>query len=324
MKTEQRSKGKQPRQSKQIRQPKEQPTPQPLTLGEYAHRIVGEQYRQMVKHEKHVLADTDPEHLHQMRVHSRRLYTALQVFGTAIDLPKAAHSKRVRSLTKALGKLRDLDVQIATLQTDYHPHLSQPEQAYLETAIAALQQKRRKTLAGTRDILSQSRYQDLKTAYETWLSAPRFTPLAQIPIVTVLPDLLSPLLSTSLLHPGWLIATEAVAEDTAPTLHDLRKACKHVRYQAEFFVSFYGAQFKAWIAGLKSLQDSLGSLQDIQVLLELLSDVLPKGTELLELRQMVQSNQQQILANWNQTRLQHLDPASRYQLYEMLLQPVLE
>ncbi|MFQ3615442.1 MAG: CHAD domain-containing protein [Cyanobacteriota bacterium] len=314
MTTQQRSKGKQSQQGKQ--------TPQLLTLGEYAHRIVGEQYRQMVKHEKHVLADTDPEHLHQMRVHSRRLYTALQVFGAAIELPKAAHSKRVRSLTKALGKLRDLDVQIAMLQTDYHPHLSQPEQAYLERAIAALQQKRCKALAGTRDLLSQSRYQDLKTAYETWLSAPQFTPLAQIPIATVLPDLLSPLLSTSLLHPGWLIATEEVTEDTAPTLHDLRKACKHVRYQAEFFVGFYGAQFKAWIAGLKSLQDSLGSLQDIQVLLELLADVLPKGTELLELRQLVQSNQQQILTNWNQTRLHHLDPVSRYQLYEMLLRPV--
>lgn len=317
MKTEQRSKGKHSQKSQHSHQ-----TLQPLTLGEYAHRIVGEQYRQMVKHEKHVVADTDPEHLHQMRVHSRRLYTALQVFGAAIELPKAAQPKRVRSLTKALGKLRDLDVQIATLQTDYHPHLSQPEQAYLETAIAALQQKRRKTLAGTRDILSQSRYQDLKTAYETWLSAPQFTSLAQVPIMTVLPDLLSPLLSTSLLHPGWLIATEEVTEDTAPTLHDLRKACKHVRYQAEFFVSFYGTQFKAWISRLKSLQDSLGRLQDIQVLLELLADVLPKGTELSELQHMVQSNQQQILANWNQTRLQQLDPTSRYQLYEMLLQPV--
>jgi len=312
----QQSKGQQSQQHQQ--------TPQSLTLGAYTHRIVGEQYRQMVRHEKHVLADTDPEHLHQMRVHSRRLYTALQVFGAAIELPKAAHPKQVRSLTKALGKLRDLDVQIAMLQTDYHPHLSQPEQRYLEMAIAALQQKRRKALAGTRDLLSQSRYQALKTAYETWLSAPQFTPLAQVPIVAVLPDLLSPLLSTSLLHPGWLIATDAVTEDTAPTLHDLRKACKHVRYQAEFFVSFYGAQFKAWITGLKSLQDSLGSLQDIQVLLNLLADVLPKGTELSELRHMVQSNQQQILANWNQTRLQHLDPASRYQLYEMLLRPVLE
>jgi CHAD domain-containing protein len=311
MKTELRGKSK-----------RSQKTPQTLTLGDYAHQVIGEQYRQMVKHEKHVLADTDPEHLHQMRVYSRRLYTALQVFGAVIELPKAAHPKRVRSLTKALGKLRDLDVQIAMLQTDYHPRLSQSEQVSLERAIAALQQKRRKSLAGTRDILSQSRYQDLKTAYETWLSAPRVTPLAQVPIMTVLPDLLSPLLSTSLLHPGWLIATEAVTEDTAPTLHDLRKACKHVRYQAEFFVSFYGAQFKAWIAGLKSLQDNLGSLQDLQVLLELLADVLPKDAELSELRQLVQSNQQQILANWNQTRLQQLDPTSRYQLYEMLLQPV--
>lgn len=311
MKTELRDKGK-----------RSQKTPHTLTLGDYAHQVIGDQYRQMVKHEKHVLADADPEHLHQMRVHSRRLYTALQVFGAVIELPKAAHLKRVRSLTKALGKLRDLDVQIAMLQTDYCPRLSQPEQEYLERAIAVLQQKRRKVFAGTRDLLSQSRYRDLKTSYETWLSAPRFTPLAQMPIATALPDLLSPLLSTLLLHPGWLLATEDITEDTAPTLHDLRKACKHVRYQAEFFASFYGSQFKTWISGLKDLQDNLGNLQDIQVLLELLADVLPRGTELAELRQLVQANQQQILADWNEIRLQQLDLPSRYQHYEMLLHPV--
>ncbi|GAB4158041.1 MAG: CHAD domain-containing protein [Cyanobacteria bacterium J069] len=311
MKTEPRSRKKQAKAA-----------PSTLTLGAYTHQVIGEQYRQMVKQEKPVLADTDPEHLHQMRVHSRRLYTALQVFGAAIDLPKAAQPKRVRALTKVLGKLRDLDVQITMLQTKYHPNLNPPEQGHLEEAIAALQHKRRKALAGTRHTFTQSRYQALKSAYETWLSAPHFTALAQMPIAAVLPDLLSPLLSTSLLHPGWLIATEEISEETAPTLHDLRKACKHVRYQAEFFADFYGTQFKTWISELKALQDSLGSLQDIQVLLELLAEVLPKRTDLSELKQIIQVDQVEILANWNEARLRHLDPAFRYQLYEMLLRPV--
>ncbi len=61
--------------------------PQPLEA--YAHQVIAEQYRRIVKQEKKVLADKDPEALHQMRVGTRRLRTALQVFGGAIELPKA-------------------------------------------------------------------------------------------------------------------------------------------------------------------------------------------------------------------------------------------
>lgn len=292
-----------------------------MTLGEYAHQTIDEQFRQMIKQEKQVLADKDPEHLHQMRVSTRRLYTALQVFDAVIELPKTACARRVRSLTKVLGNLRDLDVQIAILQTDYQPELEQHEQDSIEQVLAVLEHKRRKALAGTQDALGRSRYQDLKLAYTIWLNTPHFTPLAQLPVVTALPDLLSPLLSTLLLHPAWLIATENLSDDTMPILHDLRKACKYVRYQADFFVLFYGDTFKSWVAGMRSLQDSLGKLQDIQVLRELLAETLPKGTELVGLNQAIQQRQQHVLGTWNTVRNQYLERSFRYQMHDMLLNP---
>jgi len=295
-----------------------------ITLGEYAHQTIHEQFHQMIKQEKHVLADKDPEHLHQMRVASRRLYTALQVFDSVIELPKPARAQQVRSLTKVLGKLRDLDVQIATLETDYQPDLEPQEQASIEQVLTVLKHKRRKALAGTQDVLARSRYQDLKLAYNAWLGAPCFTPLAQLSVVTALPDLLSPLLSILLLHPAWLIATENLSDETMPILHDLRKACKHVRYQADFFVLFYGDTFKSWVAGMRSLQDSLGKLQDIQVLQELLAEILPKGTELVGLNQAIQQHQQHILSGWNTLRQHYLERSLRYQMHKMLLNPTAE
>jgi CHAD domain-containing protein len=48
-----------------------------LTAGNYAHTLIGKQYHHMVQQEQGVLADDDPEYLHQMRVGSRRLSTAL-------------------------------------------------------------------------------------------------------------------------------------------------------------------------------------------------------------------------------------------------------
>ncbi|MBW4653008.1 MAG: CHAD domain-containing protein [Kaiparowitsia implicata GSE-PSE-MK54-09C] len=296
-------------------------TIQQMNLGEFAHRMIDEQFHHMVEQEAAVVADRDPEYLHQMRVGSRRLYTVLQVFADAIELPKSAKAQRVRKLTKVLGKLRDLDVQIDSLQTDYQPHLTGAEQRHLTEAIAQLQQQRRKALAGSTEVLSKPRYQDLKTAYENWLMHPRVTAIAQMPMQTLLPDLLTPLMARSLLHPGWLLPAAEFSQATAPILHDLRKACKHVRYQAEFFAPFYGAAFKAWMKDLRSLQDSLGNLQDLHVTRSLIKDVLPKGTTMTHFLQLVSDNEQAILSEWDSTRQLYLDAERRYALYHQLLQP---
>lgn len=293
---------------------------QTLTLGEFAHQVMREQYRHLVKQEKHVLADKDPEYLHQMRVGSRRLYTALQVFGRAVQLPKGVSIQYVRSLTKVLGKLRDLDVQIAALEEEYQPQItSKSERHHLQEAIAQLRQDRRKAFAGTRDVLSQDRYRNFRRAFEAWLETPQYTALGPLPIVPLLPDLLSPLLAELLLHPGWLIASDAIAEDTVHVLHDLRKACKHVRYQTDFFVPFYGESFQTWIKEIKGLQESLGQLQDTQVLRELLTLTLGKQRALRQLEHLMQEQQQTAMTGWDSVRDRYLSADYRRSLHQLLL-----
>lgn len=292
-----------------------------LTLGEFAHYTIREQYQKFVDQEKQVIADNDPENLHQMRVWSRRLYTALQVFEPVISLPKAARAKRVRRLTKVLGKLRDLDVQLQTLQDSYLPELSDSEQPQLKRVMEGLGQKRRKALAGTRDVLSQSRYENLKLAYEAWLAEPRLNPQASLPLGVILPDLLSPLLAETLSHPGWLISADSLSDDEAAMLHDLRKSCKHLRYQAEFFTPIYGKAFKSWIKGLKELQDTLGQLQDLEVLRQQLHSHHVKLVEMPDLQHKIQATYSQVLAEWEKLRQPYLDRDFRYGLYQMLLEP---
>jgi CHAD domain-containing protein len=291
------------------------------TLGEYASSVIGDQYHQIVKQEKKVLADTDPKHLHHMRVGTRRLRTALQVFGMAVELPKAASAKRIRSLTKVLGKLRDLDVQIAQLQDTYRSRLSAREQSLLNEAAKALQQRRRKAFAKTQATLTRSRYQDLKAAYEEWLDHPCYTSVAQLPLLPLIPDLLSPLLSSVLLHPGWLVQVGDISAENNQVLHDLRKLCKQVRYQAEFFTAFYSEAFQAWIVEVTAIQDSLGKLHDSQVLLELLADELPDHTELPELQAAIQQSESEAMSSWETLRLKYLSPDFRQQLHQMLLEP---
>jgi len=292
-----------------------------LTFGDYAHSMIEKQYHSVVKRERKVLADEDPEHLHQMRVGSRRLRTALQVFAAAIVLPDAASQKRIGALARVLGGLRDLDVQIADLQTVYRPQVEGDEKAALDEVIQSLQKKRRQAYVEVEETLGRSRYRDFKTAYETWLAQPQFTSLAELPIYALLPELLGPLLSELLLHPGWLIAADDSSTAANHTLHDLRKAFKHVRYQTEFFTPFYGKSFQTWVAEIKLLQEQLGKLQDSHVLQDLLTTHLPKHTQLPTLQNKIQQTRFNVLSDWDATRQHYLDPEFRRQLHQMLLEP---
>jgi CHAD domain-containing protein len=64
-----------------------------------------------------VLDLDDVEHVHDMRVATRRLRAALEVFETCF--PRKRHRKalkRVKALADALGRRRDLDVEIELLE----------------------------------------------------------------------------------------------------------------------------------------------------------------------------------------------------------------
>lgn len=295
-----------------------------LTLGEYAKSIIEEQYHSIIKRERKVIADEDPDHLHQMRVGTRRLRTALQIFEPAIAIPKTASEKQIGNLARILGSLRDLDVQVSDLQMVYRPQVKDSEQKLLDQLIKSLQKQRQQAYSNVKDTLERSRYQTLKKTYADWLKKPQLTAIAQLPVHSLLPDLLSPLVSNLLLHPGWMVPANYSTEADAFQLHELRKAFKRVRYQTEFFVSFYGESFKTWVKEIKTLQENLGKLQDSHVLQDLLHDNLPKTTELPSLEAKIHQIRTEALSNWDNTRQRYLDPAFRRQLYQMLLEPLSE
>lgn len=290
-------------------------------LDEYAYRVIAEQFKHITKQEKKVLKDENPEPLHQMRVGSRRLRTALQVFEVAIVLPKAANGKQLRDVARVLGGVRDLDVQIASLKNEYQPNIKKREQQCIDQVIDSLKKQRKKAFANIEKTFAQPLYQDLKSAFSSWLEHPNYTPVAQLPLTSLLPDLLSPLLAHLLLHPGWLISVDQATGKNAAMLHELRKALKHLRYQTEFFVPCYGDAFHNWVKEVKELQDRLGQFQDIQVLQALLDEELDESDRLPDLQSMLNKKIHEGLSTWEETRQKYLHDDYRYDLHQMLLQP---
>lgn len=263
-----------------------------LTVREYAFRSIQKNFHKSIKYQKEVLADRDPEALHQMRVGMRRLRTALVVFASFTTLPSNLE-RDITKLSKALGNVRDLDV-LGIWFSDFvkATNLNSEEEQQLVVILQRLNRRRIKQVKQMGKSLKGVRYQLFFEGLQQWLNHPAFLPGAEWPIRLVLPDLLLPLINQFLLHPAWLASTSGsletwkpqAEEDSAsvnaclsnygPLLHDLRKQTKRVRYQTEFFTDFYGATYTEQTLEFSAIQDLLGQLQDTQVLSDFLVEEL--------------------------------------------------
>ena len=88
-----------------------------MTFAEAASVTVATRSHELFAHAGHVLDTSDIERVHDMRVASRRLRAALEVFAPCFD--KRDHRallREVKQLAGALGARRDPDVQIAALE----------------------------------------------------------------------------------------------------------------------------------------------------------------------------------------------------------------
>ncbi|MEB3336006.1 MAG: CHAD domain-containing protein [Leptolyngbyaceae bacterium] len=312
---------------------------QSAKLGEYAHQLIQQHFKRCMKFEKAVLDDEDPEALHQMRVGMRRLRTALQIVSPALDVPTSANPKYIRRIAQVLGRVRDADVLKAELETRYRPQLSNPEADKLDLVLKHLRQQRKKDFKKLKKTLSTSAYQDFKQGDKTWLQHLTYKPVAELPIGSVLPDLLLPLISELLLHPGWLVGYNTPDDPSQSTqfqpiaqlldqqgevLHSLRKQMKQVRYQTEFFEEFYSPDYAAQVQDFKGVQELLGQIQDHAVLSHLLTSQLGGDleAELPTLAHQFQESSAKLWKDWQPIQQRYLNPDFRGRLRSHVLTPL--
>ncbi|MCL1475756.1 CHAD domain-containing protein [Argonema antarcticum] len=320
----------------------------PKTLGDFAHLAIEKHFHKTIKHEADVLKDKDPEALHQMRVGMRRLRTAVTGFAPALDLPKYAQEKHIAKIARILGTLRDLDVLEEALKSHYQPALPKSEQKVVDTALKYLDQQRQQAFNKVKTTLEKSRYQDLKQALTEWLKQPSYQQQADLPIQSVIPDLLLPQVSQLLLHPGWLVGVprqiherraengelqllrnmshEAVEQELAlhgNVLHCLRKQSKRVRYQMELFTNFYGATYNAYLEDIKAIQGILGEIQDSVVLADFLAKALDLKADKLppNLSEKLAESRYQAWQQWQSFQIRYLNLQIRHSFRSELLRP---
>ncbi|MCF2970674.1 CHAD domain-containing protein [Synechococcus sp. Nb3U1] len=290
--------------------------PSPPTLGSEAHQLLSLQWQRLQKHVERVLSHHPEaaESLHQIRVALRRIGTWVQVFQSAVKLPASLKTKRLQKLASLLGKQRDLDVLIEILQEPCWNGIPEAQQVELKHLIKELARRQAKAQERSRRVLKDPTFLEFQAACEQWLSCPRYTPQAQLPLKESLPHLLTPLLAEWLLQPGWRIPAFPEKGSQTKQLHKLRKATKRLRYQMEFFSTFYGEAVQNWTETLKQLQEQLGRFNDLQVLRAHLD---PDSG----LQSPLQDQQRLALHDWPQQQHRYLSPDEQWHLYQRLLIP---
>ncbi len=221
----------------------------------------------MARQARGVRLAEDIEHIHHMRVASRRLNTALSLFGDCLPQRQLAHWRKVtRRLRRALGAARDTDVQIELVRfflketpTPSHRAGVQRLLLRLRQHRSLLQQKVEKALQRlqTSTLVVQLRQTcaDIRTrAHLRHIreASPWVYNQAHKSISSQLRELLA--------FEPYVDQPQRIHE-----LHQMRIAAKHLRYTMEVFAHLYEDELEGPLKTARDTQTLLGAVHDADV-----------------------------------------------------------
>lgn len=270
-----------------------------VSNGDHAISLIDRQLRALVDWHSPVLANKDPEPLHQMRVSMRRLRVSLNQFSPVLRLPADIRLSRLAKTARRLGLARDLDVLQERLENQWLPLLPGAEITTLRPVLKQLARERQQAHGQLVDQLKGSAYLSWLAQMQRWLRKPALTPLADEPLARWLVQWQLGWLSQLFVHPGWQL-TALRKESHRDQLHDLRKQIKTARYQLDNCKALLSGPCRSWQASLKQMQELLGELNDLQVLQRALEDQLPAALskEAPELAQLLSQSETRCWQSW--------------------------
>jgi CHAD domain-containing protein len=262
----------------------ELPFPEPLknpglqmndSLVAAGKKIFRLQFAEMLLHEEGSRSGEDIEALHDMRVASRRLRAAFDIFEQAFKGKTVKqHLGGLRRAGRLLGDVRDLDVFMKNAE-DYLNSVSPDERQGLAPLLEAWGTQ----LLDARERLithfDSDDYHHFTLRFNYFIQTPEdgietFHMDAPVPrlICEIVPILIYTRLASVRAY------ASLVPNATIPQLHTLRIELKKFRYTLEFFTEVLGGDAWQVIDLIKKLQDHLGDLHDADVACQILNAFL--------------------------------------------------
>jgi CHAD domain-containing protein len=136
-----------------------------------AARVVAVRADEVVQHAGGVLDVSEIERLHDMRVATRRLRAALEVFRPCFPRDEfKATLREVKAIADALGERRDRDVTIAALE-DFGEALAAPDRPGIESLVAKLRTEQEEANEGLAGFVDRARLEVLRVRVDELVAA---------------------------------------------------------------------------------------------------------------------------------------------------------
>ncbi len=250
-------------------------------MAEAARKILWYHLQVMQAHKLSVFRNDDIEAIHDMRVATRKLRTAIALFGDYLDEKTfRPFAKILRRTAKKLGAVRDMDVfkenVLHFAKTQSSPEHFSP----LWESWEPLHQRRFEALEA---YLNGEEFSTFSQDFSAFLQIPNAgarpdreksgRPLPH-KIKHALPSVLYQKLGAVLVYDDDFHAHL----NSTKRLHQLRIDVKVLRYTLDFIAPLFSRDTKKLIQKLKPLQNHLGELQDVEVAQTQLRHFLATGS----------------------------------------------
>lgn len=233
------------------------------TMAEAGRKVLLDQLIKLLQHEAGSRSGEAIEDLHDMRVATRRIRSALRLLEAYYE-PKRVRTYRrqLQKVARALGAVRNLDVLIADLQ-QFQATMDERHQADLQAVIDRLDAEREQARAALNRALDKGSYRQFVREFSEFVTSPGMG--AKHGEGSSSPSQVRHLLPVLIYsHLGAVRAyDDVIKEADGATLHALRIELKRLRYTVSLFSSVLGRTVKSFIQEIKTMQDHLGRMQDI-------------------------------------------------------------
>lgn len=242
----------------------------PCELGAHAAQEALKDRFEVLRHQAGPLRAQTVDGIHDMRVASRRLRAALKEFRFLLDKPlRKRFEPQVRAITRSLGRPRELDVMIEMIK---HRKGDLPGvNETMDTLIEALDARRIEAIPHCADALEIAGSAEFSEQFEALLRS--IQPRRKCHMDRARRALAKRLDAAGSAYDRW------ICQSGNDLLHQLRIACKKLRYACEIHASHYPELMPGFLAHLKGLQDCLGRWNDVRVLIAELDDLRKGGQQ---------------------------------------------
>ena len=232
------------------------------TTSDSAALLIGQLLDAMLHWAASAGAGDTPVPVHQMRVATRRLRSALAVFRPVADFPERKPlGAGLRATATCLGAARDWDVFLG--DTAERAVAAFPDDGRFRALLAAARRQRQAAYAELRTHLAGAEFRELQiglacaSVLRPWEREATPNPRLHEDTAAFAAAALARQMKR-VRHAGRDLAALPL-----PALHELRKDCKRLRYAAEFFLPLFPEKpARRFVKRLSALQEELGALND--------------------------------------------------------------